>query len=266
MGEGPEQSARPRDAVAAGIGRSMRHYHGDAARAARMDALYARFLRPGALAFDIGAHVGDRTAAFRRLGARVVAVEPQPAALRALRLVHGRDDGVTLVGAAIGAAAGWARLHVNVANPTVSTLSAAFVAAASGADGWHGERWESDADVEVIPLDALIAAHGRPALVKIDVEGMEAEVLAGLSEALPALSFEVTTIRRDAALGAVRRLEELGRYRFALSLGESFELPGDWTDAQGISARIGALPHAANSGDVYALRDGVELVPAPGAG
>ena len=35
------------------------------------------------LAFDIGAHVGDRTAAFRRLGARVVAVEPQPAAMRA---------------------------------------------------------------------------------------------------------------------------------------------------------------------------------------
>ena len=44
-----------------------------------MDALYARFLRAGDLAFDIGAHVGDRVSSFRRLGARVVALEPQPA-------------------------------------------------------------------------------------------------------------------------------------------------------------------------------------------
>ena len=43
-----------------------------------MDALYARFLRAGDLAFDIGAHVGDRISSFRRLGARVVALEPQP--------------------------------------------------------------------------------------------------------------------------------------------------------------------------------------------
>ena len=42
-----------------------------------MDTLYRRFLRPGDLAFDVGAHVGDRVASFRRLGARVVAVEPQ---------------------------------------------------------------------------------------------------------------------------------------------------------------------------------------------
>ena len=51
------------------------------ARAA-MDRLYGQFVRPGDLVFDIGAHVGDRVASFRRLGARVVAVEPQPALAR----------------------------------------------------------------------------------------------------------------------------------------------------------------------------------------
>ncbi len=83
-----------------------------------------RFVRAGDLAFDIGAHVGDRIASFRRLGARVVALEPQPGPARAIRLIHGRDPAVTLLQAAAGATAGTLTLHVNSANPTVSTASA----------------------------------------------------------------------------------------------------------------------------------------------
>ena len=49
-----------------------------------MDRLYGSFIRSGDLVFDVGAHVGDRVASFRRLGARVVAVEPQPTMVRAL--------------------------------------------------------------------------------------------------------------------------------------------------------------------------------------
>ena len=60
------------------LSRSLRIYHGDKERHAAMDRLYGAFLSPGDLAFDIGAHVGDRISSFRRLGARVVALEPQP--------------------------------------------------------------------------------------------------------------------------------------------------------------------------------------------
>ena len=67
------------DAEFATLRHSLEVYYGDTDRDAGMDALYARLLRPGDLAFDIGAHVGDRIASFRRLGARVVALEPQPA-------------------------------------------------------------------------------------------------------------------------------------------------------------------------------------------
>ena len=45
---------------AAALSKSLRLYHGHADRNAAMDALYGRFLEPGDLAFDIGAHVGDR--------------------------------------------------------------------------------------------------------------------------------------------------------------------------------------------------------------
>src|SRR5215471_11002322 len=97
--------------TAFGIARSLRIYYGQPARAAAMDRLYAQFIAEGDLAFDIGAHVGDRVASFRRLGARVVAVEPQPALHRALRLLHGRDAGVTLIRAAIGRVPGRATMR-----------------------------------------------------------------------------------------------------------------------------------------------------------
>ena len=236
---------------AKGIGRSLRLYHRGAERIARMDALHATVLPPGGLAFDIGAHVGDRVSSFRRLGARVVAVEPQPAAVRALRLIHGRDPGVRLVPAAVGAAPGRVRLRINTANPTVTTTSAAFVAAADGAAGWEGQVWDAGVDVPVVTLDRLIAEAGVPDFVKIDVEGAEDAVLAGLSHPVPALSFEMTTIRRGVALACIDRLERLGRCRYALALGESHD-PGPWEDAVAMARRIEALPHEANSGDVHA--------------
>jgi hypothetical protein len=106
----------------------------------------------------------------------------------------------------------------------------------------------------VTTLDALIAAHGPPDFAKIDVEGWEDAVLAGLTRPLPALSFEVTTIRRETALAGLDRLARLGRYRVALSLGETFDLPPEaWTDPADMAGRIAALPDAANSGDVYAV-------------
>src|ERR671913_1487588 len=138
------------------LARSLRVYHRDGGRNARMDALYARFLRAGDLAFDIGAHVGDRTSSFRRLGARVVALEPQPGPARVLRLIHGRDPMVTLVPAAAGDREGTATLHVTTANPTVSTASRAFMAAADGARVWQGEVWDHAVAVPCVALDRLI--------------------------------------------------------------------------------------------------------------
>src|SRR5512141_1741668 len=86
--------------------RSFRIYYGDRRRAAAMDRLYGDFVRPGDLVFDVGAPVGDPVASFRRLGARVVAVEPEEAMVRALRLLYGRSKAVTIEGMAVGREAG----------------------------------------------------------------------------------------------------------------------------------------------------------------
>ena len=241
--------------TARGILRSLRIYYGGKHDCAAMDRLYAHFVKSGDLVFDVGSHVGDRIAAFRRLGARVVACEPNPPLVKTLRLIYGRDRNVTIEPVAVGASAGEIDMSINVDNPTVSTASRTFVEASHGAPGWEGQVWGKTIQVGVTTLDALIARHGMPAFIKIDVEGYEAEALAGLTQAVPALSFEFTTIQRDVAHACLARCAALGYARYNAALGESQTLAHEsWQSAQAIGAWLDALPMAANSGDVYASR------------
>jgi FkbM family methyltransferase len=247
-------SALRTDPAFAQLRRSLDVYYGDAARDAAMDALYAGFVRPGDLAFDVGSHVGDRIGSFRRLGARVVALEPQPLCAKAIRAIYGGDEGVTLIEAACGVAPGTLTLQINSANPTVSTASSDFIRAADGAGGWEGQVWDTTIEVPSTTLDALVAEQGVPAYAKVDVEGFEDTVLAGLSRPLPKLSFEFTTIQRDVAQRCLDRLASLGSYGFDIALGESQVLTfNKWISKADMAAHIAALPHEANSGDVYCV-------------
>lgn len=218
-----------------------------------MDRLYGNFVRQGDLVFDVGAHVGDRVASFRRLGADVVAVEPQGAMVRALRLLYGRSKSVAIEPVAVGRVAGRVPMQINADNPTVSSVSPAFVEAARDAPGWETQRWSETVEVDVTTLDALIAKHGIPIFIKLDVEGFEAEALHGLSCVVRSLSFEFTTIQRDVALACIERCSAMGYARFNAALGESQTLIGEWMDAREIARWLIELPQAANSGDIYAV-------------
>jgi FkbM family methyltransferase len=218
-----------------------------------MDRLYGEFVRPADLVFDVGAHVGDRIACFRRLGARVIAVEPQPALVRTLRVLYGRDGMVVIEPAAVGRSAGTIILKLNIDNPTVATASEDFTRAAQGAHGWEGQSWEDAIEVPLTTLDLLIARHGMPRFIKLDVEGFESEALAALSQPVSALSFEFTTIQRDMAASCIERCLALGYRRFNAALGESQTMVySGWRSGREVTGWLHALPDAANSGDIYA--------------
>jgi FkbM family methyltransferase len=238
-----------------GLLRSLWIYHGIPGRRARLETFYRQFVPHGGLAFDIGAHVGSRVLAWRRLGAKVVAVEPQPDFVRLLRWLFARDDGVTVLAQAVGRAPGEAQLLISQRTPTVSTLSSDWTERVGTTASFRGVQWTPSASVAVTTLDALIDRFGLPDFVKIDVEGYELEVLHGLTRALSALSFEYLASLPELSLGCIDRLETLGRYRYWVSTGEQFR----WLDPNGCGATemrrwIGALAPDAPSGDIYARR------------
>lgn len=237
------------------LGRSFDVYYRDEVRTARMDRLNRQFVRPGALAFDIGAHIGDRTGSFLRLGASVVVLEPQPRVFRALRLLYGKRKDTVLRCEAVGAKPGTLDLFVNSDNPTISTASPDLISAAQSSAQWQGQVWDREINVPVTTLDQLIADHGLPDFVKIDVEGFECDVLKGLTTPVEALSFEFTTIQRDVALRCLTELAALAGYEFNVSLGEEHALVFDkWVDSAAMQEMVIELPAAANSGDIFARR------------
>ena len=129
----------------------------------------------------------------------------------------------------------------------LSDLEAGFAA------GWEGQNWDQIINVPAITLDQMIRKVGPPVFVKIDVEGFEDEVLAGLSQSIPALSFEFTTIARDVALRSIDRLAAFANYGFDVAIGESQQLTfGHWLTGSEMSLHISSLPHETNSGDIYA--------------
>lgn len=152
----------------------------------------------GALVVDAGANIGNHTLFFARmLGAKVLSFEPNPAALNILRRnieLNGLQDRVEIHAAALGAHAGKGEV-VNVDAHNV---------------GMAQIRADDAGSVDITSLDAVVAERFVH-LVKIDVEGMESDVLSGATVLLerdaPYLIIEAAT------LAELERIETILRPR-----------------------------------------------------
>ena len=241
---------------ALGLLRSLAVYHAIPLRQRRLRRLYAAFAAPGDLVFDLGAHAGNRTRALAALGCRVVAVEPQPDFARLLRALFARQPRVEIVEAAVADRAGRASLAVSDRTPTMTTLATRWREARGRDPVFAGVRWNRDIEVDTTTLDRLIARFGQPAFVKMDVEGAEPSVLAGLTYPVPALSFEYLPHGLDDTRDCLGRLRALGTYRFNWSPGESYALAAErWLSADELAAALATEAAQRRSGDVYARLD-----------
>ncbi len=236
---------------AIGLARSLAIYYGRPWRIAAMARFYGQFLARGDLAFDVGAHVGNRSLAMAWAGARVVALEPQALFHRFLCRVM--PASVTVLPLAAGPAEDTGILAVSRRHPTVSSLAPGFPGKVGRTDRFRRVAWDAVQPVEVTTLDVLIGAHGLPAFVKIDVEGYEADVLAGLSRPVPAIAFECLPQAFDVTRACVDRLQAIGCYAFNVIRGEGHDFVlTDWQDGQSILAALEETMRDGEPGDVYA--------------
>ncbi|MBF0595529.1 MAG: FkbM family methyltransferase [Candidatus Omnitrophica bacterium] len=168
-------------------------------------SFYRQFIRPGDLCFDIGANIGQKIELFLRLGAKVVAVEPQIKCFNFLKYMYRNNSNVILVNKALDMVAGHQKdIFVCEAN-ALSSLSPDFVQQAQRTE-WQGYRWDERQQIMTTTLDALIAEFGLPAYCKIDVEGYEFNVIRGLHRLIPTISFESTPVTRNSTIKVIDHL------------------------------------------------------------
>ena len=205
---------------------------------ARGCKLFGQLIHQGDLCFDIGANHGSRSEVFLRLGARVVAVEPQPRCVERLSARFGHRSEFHLVAKALGAENGSATLHLG-RNDLISTLSEEWLKNAKRIPELSEIGWQGTLDVPITTLEDLIERFGLPDFCKIDVEGYELQVLEGTRQALPLLSVEYQLARIEPTVECIDRLMSLGQYRFNLSELESMRFSfEDWLTREQITQQL----------------------------
>jgi len=201
--------------------------------------------RPGALIFDVGANYGSKTDVFLRLGAKVLAIEPDESnqavlQRRFLRYRLSRKP-VTVVGKALSDRNSSETMWIESDGSALNTLSDKWAATLREDVARFGEArdFREARQVTTTTLDDLFASFGMPFFVKIDVEGYEVNVLRGMNRPVPYLSFEVNLPEfRAEGLQCISWLSALapdGQFNFAINCQRGLELeqwlgPKDFTD------------------------------------
>jgi FkbM family methyltransferase len=153
--------------------------------------------RKGDRIFDIGANRGIKTGFFLKMGAHVVAVEPDVTNQSVLRERYLKyrfaHKPVTVVGKAVSDKEAVETMWINEAGSTENTLNLKWVETLRTDEErfGHSMKFAEQIKVETVTLKHLMQDYGDPFYVKIDVEGLELKVLQGLFKPVPYLSFEV---------------------------------------------------------------------------
>jgi FkbM family methyltransferase len=193
------------------IGRSLRLY----GEWSQHELSYLRpFVVPGRDVVDVGANIGTHTLAFAQWvgSGRVIAIEPQPFVASVLEVNCALNElrNVEVVKAACGSRTARAAYSLDKTNVGATTLDS---------QKWWKNillalfrvRREETSHVPVHPLDDMLT--DRPvSFIKIDVEGMELDVVNGAIQVLkkwhPVVYFEQNDTKQLAQISAI--LEGLG--------------------------------------------------------
>ncbi len=196
---------------------------------------------PKDLILDVGANHGRETDVFLRLGARVVAVEPDDYnqfILRQKFLTYRlAKKPVVIVGKAVSDRQSVETMWIEKPGSAMNTLSKKWADSlqVDGKRFGHDFNFADKKEIQTITLGDLIKTHGVPIFIKIDVEGYEALALRGLKEPVPYLSFEVNLpdflAEGRQCLEWLHGLDAGGKFNYVVEFRRGLALK-DWLDHQ----------------------------------
>lgn len=215
---------------------------------------YRSLLRPGSLVFDVGANVGEMSHCYLAVGCRVVAVEPDERCAGILRRRFGQNPRFALETVAVSDEPGTATLHVQGSGSAYNTLSAKWRTILESSRSAHapgGMPFTATRPVRVVTLDQLVARHGAPSYLKLDVEGHEVSALRGLSHRIDLVMFEANLPEfRDETLECAERLRAIDpEARFQIAPNGGWIRDEGWIDGRGVPAALSET--SSRSLDVY---------------
>src|SRR5690242_16168804 len=216
----------------------------------RLHAFYRPLLSGHRLAFDIGANHGHFASVLSDLGLQVIAIEPNLDCVRHIRISY---PSVEVIQAVAGDANGMVAVNISDQRDDVSSISEEWMESMRAQiPGYYD--WNRKVSVPMLTLDSLISHYGIPDYIKIDVEGSEEKVLAGLSQCPQLLSFEYHVAFMDSSLRCIRaEIFQGARFNFTTEEAGDFAL-SSWCSASDLQHELLRMGRS-GYGDIYVRRD-----------
>ena len=233
--------------------RKLRSLNKEVQMKGRRKIFYSKIFSKNDLVFDIGANLGNRTTIFLDIGAKVIAVEPNPQLFIRLKKKYKK---AIVIDKAVGQFKDKVNLYINEAS-VLSTTSKKWIETVqiSGRFGDLGGKFNNEVEVEQITINNIIDKHGVPKFVKLDTEGTELKIIESLnSSEIGCISFEFAIPEsKNDVISSIKKLESIGYKHFNISFGESMEfLVEKNIDFNSINKLIESLPEM-SWGDIYAF-------------
>lgn len=166
--------------------------------------------------FDIGCNSGQWIAERYNLVDTFIGVEPNPKTFNKALERFKDNKNVFILNCAVSDKSGEIDFYPEIYDPSaVASTASRFWIEKGRFAGVCG--WPEAIKVKAITLDDLIAEYGMPVHIKIDVEGYEINVLKGLTQTVPSLSFEYTEELKSNVISCVYYLEGLGFTKFSIT-------------------------------------------------
>lgn len=198
-----------------------------------------QFIPIGSLVFDVGANVGKKAELYIKCGAgHVVCFEPQIECIGRLKSLFGRRENlVSIEQCGLGAIEKQETLYICSQASTLSTCHQNSLMSGRFFD--HQYTWDRRTTIDIKTLDMMIGKYGVPAYCKIDVEGFEYEVLKGLSQQIPCISFECNIENLSITIKCIDYLCQMGYRKFNFAPGErGWFLFSDWLSGEELKKQI----------------------------